>query len=187
MSNERGNVTQVLRAYAEGTDGAFDDLFALVYDQLRHIARKQLGWNHGETMNTTGLVHEAYLKMVDQTSAQWNDRSHFYAISARAMRQILVDYARRRKAGKRGAGALHEPLDENQSEGMAQEVSSVLQLDEALQGLSRIDERMVRVVECRFFAGMTEDEVAEALGMSVRTVQRTWKRARAWLKVELGE
>ena len=186
MTFDSGQVTRILHSYAEGDEGAFDDLFSLVYEQLRRIARKQLGWNRGQTLDTTGLVHEAYLKMVDQGSARWNDRGHFYAISARAMRQILVDYARRRSASKRGAGVPHEPLDENVVD-VDHEADSVLRLDQALEGLGKVDERMVRVVECRFFAGMTEDETAEALGASVRTVQRVWKRARAWLKLEMGD
>ncbi|MEM9554958.1 MAG: sigma-70 family RNA polymerase sigma factor [Acidobacteriota bacterium] len=179
-----GQVTRILRQYADGEGQAFDDLMAVVYDELRRIARRQLGrMRFGETLNTTGLVHEAYLKMVDQRTARWQDRKHFFAICAHAMRQIIVDHARRRNAQKRGGGERGETLDE----GLVadRQARTILELDEALEALRQVDERMVKVVECRFFAGMTEQETSDALDMSLRTVQRTWTRARAWLKREM--
>ncbi len=185
MSHEPQDVTVVLRAYADGDQEAFERIIGLVYDDLRRIAHRQLGRaRFGQTLNTTGLVHEAYLKMVDQERASWEDRSHFFAITARAMRQIIVDFARKRSAAKRGGGEIPEELDENRV-AVLQEAERVIALDEALTNLREIDETMVRVVECRFFSGLTEQETADALNLSLRTVQRQWMRARAWLKEEL--
>ena len=185
MSQEQEDVTRVLRAYADGDQGAFERIIGLVYDDLRRIAHRQLGRaRFGQTLNTTGLVHEAYLKMVDQERANWQDRSHFFAITARAMRQIIVDFARKRSAAKRGGGEVAEELDENRVAAQ-QEADRVIALDEALTNLREVDETMVRVVECRFFSGLTEQETADALNLSLRTVQRQWMRARAWLREEL--
>lgn len=178
-------VTQCLRRYAEGDGEAFDQVIDLVYEDLRRIAGHQLKRAyHGETLATTGLVHEAYLKMVDQAGARYEDRNHFFAITAHAMRQIIVDYARKRSAKKRGGGIVPESLDEEQV-AAEREAEKILAVDQALESLKSLDERMLRVVECRFFSGLTEQETAEALGMSLRTVQRTWKRARAWLRETL--
>ncbi len=185
MSTERADVTQILKAYAGGNAAAFDQLISVVYEDLRRIAHRQLGrLRFGETLNTTGLVHEAYLKLVDQEKAGYEDRSHFFAISAKAMRQIIVDFARRRSAAKRGGGEVAEELDENRIAAQ-EEANWVLAVDQALERLREIDEQMVKVVECRFFSGLTEQETAEALGMSLRSVQRSWMKARAWLKEEM--
>lgn len=181
----KNDITHLLRAHGRGEEGAFDELMPMVYDDLHRIARRQLRrGKRGATLDTTGLVHEVYLKMVDQSQASWEDRSHFFAISARAMRQIIVDYARQRLAAKRGGGQAHTPLDEARIAIEAQ-ADWLLALDQALQRLAELDERMARIVECRFFAGLTEEESAEALAISVRTVQRDWKRARGWLKEEM--
>ncbi|MCH9651219.1 MAG: sigma-70 family RNA polymerase sigma factor [Deltaproteobacteria bacterium] len=178
-------ITKVLLAHGRGEEGAFGQLVPLVYEDLRRIAHRQLRRNQpGHTLNTTGLVHEAYLKMVDQTRVSWQDRSHFYAISARAMRQIIIDYARKRLAEKRGGGQHHTSLEEKQI-AIEQEADWLVSLDQALGRLGKMDERLARVVECRFFAGFTEEETAEALGVSVRTVQRDWMRARGWLREEM--
>jgi RNA polymerase sigma factor (TIGR02999 family) len=185
MSEASHDITQLLHAHGKGQDGAFDDLMALVYDDLRRIARRQLRRRPGNTLNTTGLVHEAYMKMVDQTRASFQDRSHFFAISAHAMRQIIVDHARQRLAAKRGGGLHHTEVKENQA-AVDQQADRVLAVDDALGRLGDLDERLVKLIECRFFAGYTEEETAEALGVSLRTAQRDWKRARAWLKVEMG-
>ena len=138
------------------------------------------------TIDTTGLVHEAYLKLVDQTRAEYRDRSHFFAVAARAMRQILVDEARRRSAGKRGGGVAAVTLEEDRHGGVSADADFLLSLEEALQSLGRLDPRLPRVVECRFFAGLSEEETADALGISTRTVQRDWMRAKAWLREEMG-
>ena len=185
MALARTDVTQLLAAHGRGEEGAFDRLVAAVYEDLKGIARRQLRWRPGQTLNTTGLVHEAYLKMVDQTRASWQDRAHFFAISAHAMRQILVDHARQRLAAKRGSGAHHTGL-EGVEASIEEEADRVLAVDQALSRLSELDETMVKVVECRYFAGLTEEETAECLGMAKRTLQRTWMRARAWLQEELA-
>jgi RNA polymerase sigma factor (TIGR02999 family) len=185
--DDKSDVTLLLRAFRQGDRGAFDRLVPLVYDDLRRIARRQLrrGGRAG-TLNTTGLVHEAWLRLVDQSQAEWQDRGHFLAVAARAMRQITIDHARRRLAAKRGGGAPREELDESRLPG-AQRAEWLLALEEALEHLARHNERLVRVVECRFFAGFSEEETAEALGVSLRTAQRDWLRARAWLREELRE
>lgn len=161
---------------------ALDQLMTLVYDELHHMAHRQLiRARPGQTLNTTGLVHEAYLKLADHEGISFNDRSHFYAVCARAMRQIIVDYARRRLTGKHGGGCQLLPLHEVQA-GIASEAELILAVNEALSGLARLGERLTRIVELRFFAGLTEQETAQALAISERTVQRDWKRARAWLR-----
>lgn len=179
-------VTRYLQEFSDGRPEAFDEVVDLVYADLRNIAHRQLQRaRFGETLDTTGLVHEAYMKLIDQEQARWQDRQHFFAITAHAMRQIIVDYARKRFAQKRGGGEAAEELDENKV-AARKEAERILALNDAVETLGEIDERMLRVVECRFFAGLSEQETADALGMSLRTVQRTWKRARAWLKEELG-
>ncbi len=179
------DITRFLRAHGDGDKEAFGELFPIVYQDLRRIARRQLRKGRpGQTLNTTGLVHEAYLKLVDQTKASWQDRGHFFAISARAMRQIIVDYARQRLTAKRGKGQPHANIDDVQI-AVEKQADWLLAMDEALTRLAELDERMAKVVECRFFAGLTEEETSEALGTSIRTVQRDWKRARGWLREEM--
>lgn len=178
-------VTQLLIAYRDGDRDAFDRLVPLIYDDLRRIARRQLRRGRpGQTLNTTGLVHEAYLKLVDPAKVDWQDRGHFLAVSARAMRQVIIGYARKRSAGKRGGGERPVTLDEAQI-AVDDQADRLLALDRALERLGQHDERLVKVVECRFFAGLSEQETAQALGVSLRTAQRDWMRARAWLKEEL--
>ena len=179
-------ITDALLAYGNGDEAAYDRLVSLSYPELRRMASRQLGRGRpGATLNTTGLVHEVYLKLVDRSRTRYQDRSHFFAVMARAMRQIIVDHARRRSAGKRGGSAVALELDESKA-GVAPDLEWVLGLDRALNQLREIDERLVRVVECRFFCGYTEQETAEVLEMSLRSVQRTWQRARGWLKRELS-
>jgi RNA polymerase sigma factor (TIGR02999 family) len=174
-------VSEALLAYQQGSPGAFDRLVALVYEDLRRIARRQLGrWRPGYTLNSTGLVHEAYLKMVDQSRASWQDRAHFFAVSARAMRQILVDHARGRSRLKRGGDRKLTALDEAMTP-VAADADRILLIHDALDRLTTVDARLTQVVECRFFAGYSEEETAEILGVSSRTVRRDWLRARAWL------
>lgn len=184
--NPRGDVTQLLLAYGQGDRQAFDRLFPLVYDDLRRIARRHLRRGRpGQTLDTTGLVHEVYLKMVDPSRVDWQNRAHFLAVSARAMRQVIIGYARRRNADKRGGGAVAVTLDEGQI-AIDEQAEGLLALDQALSRLAQRNERLARVIECRFFAGLSEEETAEALGVSLRTAQRDWLRARAWLREELG-
>ena len=180
------DITELLLAHGGGDAAALDRLVPLVYDDLRRIARGQLRRRRpGDTLNTTGLVHEAYVRLVDQTRASWRDRGHFFAVSAIAMRQIVVDHARRRMRAKRGGDRVTVPLDDVQ-EPAAREAGRILEIDEALEKLAKVDRRLVQVVECRYFAGLTEEETAAALGVSVRTAQREWFKARAWLRHELG-
>lgn len=178
-------VTTLLVDLRNGDEAAWDRLFPLVYDELRRIAHYQLGRQRGgHTLDTTGLVHEAYLKLVDQSSASYEDRAHFLGISARAMRQVLIDYARRHNAAKRGGDWQRIPLDESKI-AVKERAGMLLALDEALTRLSELNSRMARVVECRFFGGMTEEETGTALGITDRTVRRDWTKARMWLYGEI--
>lgn len=179
------DITRLLLAHREGDAEALRSLMPLIYTDLRRLARRQLyDRRSGNTLDTTSLVHEAYLKLVDQSRASWQDRGHFFAVAALAMRQIIVDYARRAQAKKRGG---KEPLRSLEGVQIAVEAQAdtLVELDEALRRLASLGERLTRVVECRFFAGLTEEETAQALGVSVRTVARDWKRARAWLRHEM--
>lgn len=168
-----------------GDDRLVDAILPLVYDELRAIAHRQLRreWS-APTLSTTALVHEAYVRLVDQTCVGWEDRAHFYAVAARAMRRILIDRARRRSALKRGGSARPLSLDEAQV-AVDEQADLLLSIDDALTRLGALRERLAQVVEMRFFGGMTEEETAEALGLSVRTVRRDWVTARAWLYKEL--
>lgn len=186
MPRMPSNVTELLHAHGRGEADAFERLVPLVYDDLRRVARSQLRrLRVGETLDTTGLVHEAYLRLVDQTRASWQDRGHFLAVSAVAMRQILIDHAREKSRLKRGGHVVRTPLDEA-SVAVANDAEQLLAIDMALQKLADVDPRLVRVVECRYFGGFSEQETAEAMGTSLRTAQRDWLKARAWLRKELG-
>ncbi len=176
--------TALAHARREGPD-ALDGLVEALYPDLRRIAHAQLRrLRPGSTLDTTSLVHEAYVKMIG--SSDFAGRSHFLAASARAMRHILVNAARRKLAIKHGQGRTPDPLDEHQVADERSRFAEVLAIGEAVEGLREIDERLCRVVECRFYAGMTEEETAASLGVSDRTVRRDWLRARAWLKSALG-
>lgn len=180
-----GEITGLLLAWRDGDRSAFDRLFPLVYDAMRRIAHRQLGREQsGHTLDTTGLVHEGYLKLVDQTRAQWEDRAHFFAVAARAMRRILIDHARRHRAAKRDG----EQVSLDGVTLLADERAAMLvALDDALTELGDIDERLGRVVECRFFGGLTEEETAHALGVTARTVRRDWVKAKGWLHQALEQ
>lgn len=186
MSDEPSDVTRLLSRLGSGDAAALDELMASVYDQLRRIAHNQL---HGEgadhPFRTTELVHEAYEKLVDHHAVDWQDRQHFYAVAARAMRQILVDVARRQAAEKRGGDRTRTDLAEVALRGEAGPEQVVL-VDNLLDHLADRDERVAQVVECRFFAGYTIAETADVLGVSCSTVNRDWKSARAWLNRELS-
>ena len=165
---------------------AMDRLFDAVYDELRRVAHCALrGERDGHTLSTTGLVHEAYFKLADHSPVEWRDRAHFFGVAARAMRQILVEYARRRGAVKRGGGVSLVAWEE-ETMSADNRASALIAVDEALARLALHDSEMARVVECRFFAGLTEEETAKATGGSIRTVQRQWRRAKAWLYLELS-
>ena len=181
-----GEITALLRRHHGGDRQAYDDLLSLVYDHLRTIARGQLsrGWPSA-TLTPTALVHEIYVQLAGDMGIDWQHRAHFFAISARAMRRVLVDHARQRFAQKRNGGRLHLSLDDIQI-GVDGQAELIVAVDEALMSLERFNPRLARVVECRYFAGLTEEETASALGTSLRTVQRDWMRARAWLLKALG-
>jgi RNA polymerase sigma factor (TIGR02999 family) len=174
-------ITGLLLAWRAGEARALDQLLPLVYDELRQIAHRQLRRERPEhTLDTAGLVHEAYIRLVDQKQVQWADRSHFFAVAAQAMRRILVDYARRYRAEKRGEA----PVRVNLSDATLvadDSADTLLAIDDALNDLAALDERLARVVECRFFGGLTETETAEVLGVTERTVRRDWIKAKGWL------
>jgi RNA polymerase sigma factor (TIGR02999 family) len=175
------DTTALLRDARAGSREAFDRLFGHVYEELRRVAHHRLQHHRrGETLSTTALVHEAYLRLVDQTAVEALDRAHFLALAARAMRFVLVDYARARLAKKRGGGDQAVPLEAVQV-AADERAADVLSLHEALDTLAVRDERLSRMVEYRFFGGLTYDEIAEITGCSVPTVKRDWGRARAWL------
>lgn len=183
---DHGDITQLLIAHRDGDPDAFEKLVPLVYDDLRRIAHHQLGrLRPGKTLNTTALVHEAYLHMVDQARVEVSDRRHFFGIAARAMRQITVDYARRKSAAKRGGGIATISLTKVQV-GVPGQADLVLAINDALDKLSALNDRLTRVFECRYFAGLTAQETADALDMSLRTVQRDWTKSKAYLRRELA-
>lgn len=181
MHSEEG---EPARPAAQAGDGA-DGMFPQVYEELRRLAHRQLSnESPGHTLNTTALVHEAWLRMVRQTRVQWTGRAHFLAVASTAMRRILVDHARGRQSLKRGGPLRRVPLES--IEPAAEDRADLLiALDDALRRLSALDGRQAKVVECRFFGGLTEQETAEALGIGVRTAKRDWARARSWLYREL--
>ena len=180
------DITELLIAYRGGDREAFDKLIPLVYEDLRRIARRQLARGRpGRTLDTTALVHEAYLGLAQSSCLEVNDRGHFFAIAARAMRQIIIDYARQRAAAKRGGGKSPISLDLVEIP-VAAQAEVVLAIDDALRRLTALNERLTRVFECRFFAGLSEQETAEALELSLRTVQRDWMKGKAWLRRELA-
>ena len=181
-----GEITRLLKAHHSGDREAFDRLLPLVYERLRALARRQMARERpGQMLSATGLVHEVYMQLVDETGVEWRDRAHFFAICIRAMRRILVDYARRRTAQKRGGGLADLEVDPERL-AVVRQAEALLAVDEALDRLASFNERLARLVECRYFAGMTDEETARTLGVSLRTVEREWPRARAWLQKELG-
>jgi RNA polymerase sigma factor (TIGR02999 family) len=180
-------VTRLLAAWSDGDKQALTALMPLVYGELRRLAASHLGRERvGHTLQTTALVHEAYLRLVNQNEVQWRNRAQFFAMAARMMRRILVDYARARRFAKRGGGAHLAPLDEVMVVS-DERAARVIALDEALIDLARYDKRMSKIVELRFFCGLSIEETAEALSVSPGTVMRDWTLAKAWLRREIGE
>jgi RNA polymerase sigma factor (TIGR02999 family) len=177
-------VTTLLRAWRRGDRGAFDRLTPLVYDELRRRARHYLrGERPNHTLRPTALVHEAYLRLVNLDQVDWRDRTHFFALAARQMRRILVDSARARRYQKRGGSAFMVTFDEALA--VARLSPDLIALDDAVELLAAKDERKARVVELRFFGGLTNEEIAAALGMSTDTVTRDWQMAKLWLRREM--
>ena len=178
-------ITQLLLAWGQGDEAALEALMPLVYNELRKVAARHLrGQREGHTLQTTALVNEAYLRLIDASQVQWQNRAHFFAVAAHLMRRILVDFARRRNYQKRGGGA--EPVALDEAIIVAPERGAdLLALDEALTRLQALNERQAQLVELRYFGGLSEEETAEALKISVRTVRRDWNFARVWLHREL--
>jgi RNA polymerase sigma factor (TIGR02999 family) len=178
---EKKDITELLNRWSGGDPQAFDELMPVVYNDLKRSARRALSnEHHAKTLDTTALVHEAYLRLVDQTRMQWQGRAHFFGAAAVAMRRILVEHARRRLAEKRGKGVEHEPLDRVASVALEPDLD-VIQLNDALAELESSDPESARVVELRYFGGLSIEETAEAMDTSASTVTRLWNFARAWL------
>lgn len=189
MQDDAANVTQLLRAVASGDRREMDALMSAIYTDLRRLAMSHMqGERRSHTLQPTALVHEAYLRLINQRSTQWQDRVHFFAVASRVIRRILVDHARERGAQKRGGGARRVEMEQAD---LADSVAGIdlLALDDALAALADIDARQAQIVELRFFGGLTVDEVAELLGIAPRSVDRDWRCARAWLlcRLEGGE
>jgi RNA polymerase sigma factor (TIGR02999 family) len=180
-------VTQLLKAWGAGDGLALEKLTPLVYEQLHRVAQRYMaGQRPNHTLQTTALVNEVYLRLVDCEQVRWQDRAHFFAVSAQLMRRILIDFARSRGYQKRGGALPHMSLEEAPSVGCEPDANLVA-LDDALKGLAAVDERKSKVVELRFFGGLSMEETAEVLGVSTDTVLREWRLARAWLLRELRE
>lgn len=179
------NITQILQAHSSGSQKALDELMPLVYDKMREMAHfRLLGENSDHTFKTTDLVHEAYLKLIQFNKIDWENRAHFYGMASTIMRNILVDYAVKKNAQKRG-GDLHRVTLGPQKVPTEVNLEDILSIHQALERLGKIDERQVRVVECRFFGGLTLEETSKALDISTATVSRDWNMAKAWLNREL--
>jgi RNA polymerase sigma factor (TIGR02999 family) len=174
-------VTQLLVEWRHGDKAALDQLIPLVYDELRRLARGYMRREkEGHTLQTSALIHEAYLRLVDQKNVQWNNRAHFFGVAAQLMRQILVDHARSRSRAKRGGNAQKVSLAELSA--ISVELAEVIALDDALNELAELDSRKSQIVEMKFFGGLTNEEVAEVLKITSRTVEREWRKAKAWLQ-----
>ncbi len=185
MHPSPGEVSQLLAAWSEGDQTALEKLTPVVYGELHRLARRYMGRERADhTLQTTGLVHEVYLRLVDQTTVRWQDRAHFFGIAANLMRQILVNHALHHCATKRGGGAYNLPLDE--AAGVTEEPDvDIIALDRTLGQLATLDARQARIVELRFFGGLTIEETAEVLRVSPATVKREWNMAKAWLHTQL--
>ena len=180
-------ITQLLAEWSEGNQSALDELYPLVYDELHRLARRYMSRERQDhTLQTTALINEAYVRLVDQKNVHWANRSHFFAISAQIMRRILIDHARRHAYAKRGGGAQQVSLEEAAIVSRAAG-AELLRLDEALKSLAHMDPRRSQVVELRYFGGLNNEEIAGVLNISENTVTRDWNMARAWLHQQLSE
>ncbi len=188
MANPPEDVTQLLQVASDGNKVALDRLVPLVHDELRAIAHNQRRREHDlQTLNTTALVHEAYLKLVDQKRVTWQNRAHFFAVAARSMRRIVIDHARERMAQKRGGGWARVDLEDLGGPDVSDEKApGLIALNDALERLAEVDPRQSDVVTLRFFGGLSVEEAGEVLGISKATVKREWAMARAWLHREMG-
>lgn len=189
-----GEITELLELAAHGDEEAFDRLFPLIYEQLKKLARDRLRSERpGHTLETSALVHEAYVRLVGQTRTEWQNSHHFLAVASQAMRRILVDYAKRRHAMKRGGAAVHVPLDEAGDIPLADgplsddQAAELCALDDALIRLAEFNPRGVQIAQYRYFGGLSIVEICDLMGLSERTVRRAWTMAKAWLRRELQE
>lgn len=181
MASDQENVTRLLLEWGNGNQQALEEMLPLIYDELRHLAHNFLYRERpGHTLQTTALVHEAYLRLIDQRDARWQNRAHFFAIAAQAMRRILIDSARKHVAEKRGGGGEKLSLAEVASISLEPD-ANLLALDEALNALAEIDPQQSRIIELRYFGGLTIEETAEVMKLSPATIKREWAMARAWL------
>lgn len=186
-AESQGAVTGLLARLRDGDERALDRLVSLVHGELRRLARAQMRNERGNhTLQTTALAHEAYLRLVGLENKDFRDRSHFFGVAAGIMRRLLIDHARRRGAIRHGGGVPHVSLDEAANSLVGDRPQELVALDEALARLKELDERQERIVELRFFAGLSVEETAAVLGISPRTVKREWAVARGWLRAELG-
>jgi len=186
MQESAQNITQLLKDWGEGNQQVLDELMPMVYEELRRQAARHLRKERpNHTLQTTALIHEAYLKLIGQ-EVNWQNRSHFFAIASQAMRRILVDHARTRHREKRGGIGENLPLEEALAAGAEGKRPDLVELDEALTRLAKLDERQAKIVELRYFSGLSIDETAEVLGVSNSTVRADWTMAKAWLKNEIG-
>ena len=186
MSAYPQEITQLLLSWSKGDKAALDQLIPLVYPELRKLARRYMGRENPEhTLQTSALINEAYLRLVDQQAVEWQDRAHFFAVAAQVMRHILIDHARSHRYDKRGGGAQHLPLDDAEVVGQERAVELVA-LDDALTSLAKLDERKSKIVELRFFGGLSVEETAEVMKVAPITVMREWRAAKAWLYREIS-
>jgi len=186
MTGLPSQVTQLLMSWSDGDKAALNQLIPLVHTELRRLAKRYMRrQNPGHTLQTSALINEAYLRLVDQQSVKWQDRAHFFAVSAQIMRNILIDHARKYQYAKRGGGARKVALDES-AVMPEQRAAELVVLDDALDKLASVDQRKSQIVELRFFGGLSYDETAEVMKISARTVQREWRAARAWLQRAMG-
>ena len=193
--SKQESVTRLLQALKDGDDSALDDLFEQVYEELRVMAHnKRKHWvGKDYTLNTTALVHEAYIKLTDNSQHDWNSRAHFMGVAAKAMRHILINYAEKRRTKKRGGEVKKVSLEEQRAhiddviEMSDEQADKLLAIEQAIKKLEKNNERQVRIIECKFFGGMTNDETAETLGVSKATVKRDWAMAQAWLHREASQ
>jgi RNA polymerase sigma factor (TIGR02999 family) len=180
-SSDQRHVTELLQSWGKGNRAALDELMPVVYDELKRLAAHHLRLERsGHTLQTTALVHEAYMRLVDQQCVDWKNRAQFLGIASEMMRRILVNHALHRAAEKRGGGAIHITLSHADQPAQQSEVE-LIALDQAMKQLAELDERKSRIVELKYFGGMTTEEAAEVLGTSTATIQREWRLARAWL------
>ena len=187
MSAVSQEITELLLKWSGGDQSVLDELIPLVYPELRRLARGYMRREaHDHTLQTSALINEAYLRLVNQHGIEWQDRSHFFAVAAQVMRRILIDHARSHGYAKRGAGAPHVGLDDV-AELTDKRAAEFLALDDALNNLAVVDERKSKIVELRFFGGLTVEEAAEVLKLSPITVKREWRAAKAWLHLEISE